>query len=111
HVSQTFRFLSSIPWTADLARIPEIAYAHHEKLDGSGYPRRLANEQIPVPSRILTVCDIYDALTAADRPYKRAVTRDDAFSILQAEARQGKLDAWLVQTFIEEKVWIFPGSF
>jgi 3',5'-cyclic-nucleotide phosphodiesterase len=111
HVSQTFRFLSSIPWTPDLARIPEIAHAHHEKLDGSGYPRRLASDAIPVPSRILTVCDIYDALTASDRPYKKAVTRDDAFAILEADARHGKLDAWLVKAFIEEKVWISPGTF
>ncbi len=111
HVSQTYRFLSSIPWTPDLARIPEIAHAHHEKLDGSGYPRRLLKDQIPVPSRILTVCDIYDALTASDRPYKRAVTRDDSFAILENDAKAGKLDPWLVKTFIEEKVWISPGSY
>jgi HD-GYP domain-containing protein (c-di-GMP phosphodiesterase class II) len=110
HVSQTYRFLASIPWTPDLARIPEIAWAHHEKLDGSGYPRRLTKEQIPVPSRILTVCDIYDALTASDRPYKKAVGRDDAFDILNAEARAGRLDPWLVNTFIEGGVWISPGS-
>jgi hypothetical protein len=106
HVSFTYRFLSTIPWTPDLARIPDIAYAHHEKLNGSGYPRRLVAESIPVPSRVLTVCDIYDALTASDRPYKRAVPREGALRILEDEAREGGLDPWLVKTFIEEKIWI-----
>ena len=109
HVSQTYRFLSSIPWTPDLARIPEIAHAHHEKLNGAGYPRRLTKESIPVPSRILTVCDIYDALTASDRPYKKAVPREGALRILEAEARDGLLEPWLVETFIAEKVWVPAG--
>ncbi|MCC6130520.1 MAG: HD domain-containing protein, partial [Acidobacteria bacterium] len=106
HVSQTYRFLSSIPWTPELARIPEIAYAHHEKLDGSGYPRALRSDSIVVPSRILTVCDIYDALTASDRPYKKAVSREGALRILEDEARLGLLDAWLVQIFIGERIWL-----
>jgi HD-GYP domain-containing protein (c-di-GMP phosphodiesterase class II) len=106
HVSHTWRFLSSIPWTSDLSRVPEIAYAHHEKLDGSGYPRRLGREDIPVAARALTVCDVYDALTASDRPYKKAVPREEALRILQAETRHDRLDHWLVETFIREKVWI-----
>jgi len=105
HVSQTWRFLSSIPWTADLSRVPDIAYGHHEKLDGTGYPRKLGEPEIPVATRALTVCDVYDALTASDRPYKKAVPRDAALSILEAEARQGKLDRWLVETFISAKLW------
>jgi HD-GYP domain-containing protein (c-di-GMP phosphodiesterase class II) len=109
HVSHTYRFLSSIPWTADLARVPEIAHAHHEKLDGSGYPRGLRADQIPVPSRIMTVCDIFDALTAADRPYKRAVPRDTALRILEDEAREGLLDPWLVAVFVSEKIWVPMG--
>lgn len=109
HVSHTYRFLSSIPWTADLARVPEIAHAHHEKLDGTGYPRSLRAEQIPLPSRIMTVCDIYDALTAADRPYKRAVPRDKALRILEDEGRAGLLDPWLVAVFVSEKIWVPMG--
>ncbi len=108
HVSHTYRFLSSIPWTADLARVPEIAHAHHEKLDGTGYPRRLTADRIPLPSRIMTVCDIYDALTASDRPYKKAVSREGALRILEDEAQTGLLDRWLVETFVSEKVWV-PG--
>ena len=105
HVSQTWRFLSSIPWTADLARVPDIAYGHHEKLDGSGYPRKVVEAEIPVPTRALTVCDIYDALTASDRPYKKALAHDGALEILEAEARLGRLDRWLVSAFISEKIW------
>jgi 3',5'-cyclic-nucleotide phosphodiesterase len=108
-VAQTWRFLSSIPWTPDLARVPDIAYGHHEKLDGSGYPRRIGETQIPVATRALTVCDIYDALTASDRPYKKAVALDAALGILEAEARRGHLDRWLVEVFIAEKVWAAIG--
>jgi 3',5'-cyclic-nucleotide phosphodiesterase len=109
HVSHTYRFLSSIPWTADLARVPEIAHAHHEKLDGSGYPRGLRADRIPVPARIMTVCDIYDALTAADRPYKKAVPREKALRILEDESREGLLDPWLVEVFISEMLWVPVG--
>ena len=105
HVSQTWRFLSTIPWTPDLARVPEIAYAHHEKLDGTGYPRGLNREAIPPAVRALTVCDVYDALTASDRPYKKAVPRDAALGILEGEARRDRLDPWMVAAFIEGKVW------
>src|SRR5262249_4523979 len=73
HVTHTFRFLSQIPWTRDLRRVPEIAYAHHEKLDGKGYPRAIPAAEIPVEARIMTIADIFDALTASDRPYKKAV--------------------------------------
>lgn len=110
HVSNTFRFLSTIPWTPELARIPEIAYSHHEKLDGSGYPLRRKKGEIPVPSRILTVCDIYDALTASDRPYKKAVPREGALKILEDEACRGLLDSWLVETFVAEKLWVPAGA-
>ena len=101
HVTHTFEFLSLIPWTRDLARLPEFAYAHHEKLDGSGYPRGLAQADIPVPARMMTISDIYDALTAPDRPYKLAVSVERALDILGAEARANKIDATLLKVFIE----------
>jgi HD-GYP domain-containing protein (c-di-GMP phosphodiesterase class II) len=101
HVTHTFEFLSLIPWTRDLARLPEFAYAHHEKLDGSGYPRGLAQADIPVPARMMTISDIYDALTAPDRPYKLAVSVERALDILGAEARANKIDAALLRVFIE----------
>ena len=101
HVTHTFEFLSLIPWTRDLARLPEFAYAHHEKLDGSGYPRGLAQADIPVPARMMTISDIYDALTAPDRPYKLAVSVERALDILGAESRANKIDAALLKVFIE----------
>ncbi len=105
HVSHTYAFLCLIPWTRDLANLPDIAYAHHEKLDGSGYPRRLARDAIPVQSRIMTIADIYDALVAPDRPYKRAVPGERALDILAAEARAGKIDTALLQAFVESRAW------
>ncbi len=104
HVSYTFRFLSQIPWTNELGRVPEIAYAHHEKLDGKGYPRGLGAEQIPLGSRIMAIADIYDALTATDRPYKKAVPHDKAVSILNSDAERGVLDPELVRLFVETGV-------
>jgi HD-GYP domain-containing protein (c-di-GMP phosphodiesterase class II) len=101
HVTLTFRFLSQIPWTPELENIPHIAHAHHEKLNGSGYPRGIRAEQIPLQSQIITVVDIYDALAAADRPYKKAVPQAKAFDILWQEAKAGALHASLVELFIE----------
>ncbi|MCZ6619403.1 MAG: GAF domain-containing protein, partial [Gammaproteobacteria bacterium] len=101
HVVNTQEFLTVLPWPPELARVPEIAGAHHEKLDGSGYPAGLRGEEIPLASRVMTVCDIYDALTAADRPYKRAMSREIALGILEDEARQGLLDTDIVTVFIE----------
>src|SRR5207253_1479342 len=73
HVNHTYSFLKEIPWTRELHDIPLIAYGHHEKLDGHGYPRGVTGDAIPVQTRMMTISDIYDALTAADRPYKPAV--------------------------------------
>jgi HD-GYP domain-containing protein (c-di-GMP phosphodiesterase class II) len=108
HVTHTYRFLSRIPWTRDLRRVPDIAHAHHEKLDGSGYPQHLAEGHIPVASKIMTVCDIYDALAAADRPYKKAMPPEKALGILQEEVKTGKLDQELVDIFIESQVYQLP---
>jgi HD-GYP domain-containing protein (c-di-GMP phosphodiesterase class II) len=108
HVTHTFSFLSLIPWTRDLARLPDFAYAHHEKLDGTGYPRGLRQRDIPVQSRMLTISDIYDALTAPDRPYKLAVPVERALAILESEAKAGKIDAQLLQVFVESGAWRAP---
>ena len=105
HVTHTFQFLQRIPWTTELQQIPLIAYGHHEKLDGRGYPRRITAEAIPLQSRMMTISDIYDALTAQDRPYKRAVSVDRALDILTAEVKDGQLDADLYKLFIDAKVF------
>jgi HD-GYP domain-containing protein (c-di-GMP phosphodiesterase class II) len=105
HVTHTFHFLQKIPWTKDLRSVPDIAYAHHEKLNGRGYPRKLTAMEIPIQSRMMTVSDIYDALTANDRPYKRAVSTDRALDILKMEVKDGLLDSSLVDVFIDAQVY------
>lgn len=105
HVTHSFHFLTKIPWTPVMKGIPEIAYGHHEKLDGSGYPRGLAGAQIPLQARMMTIADIYDALTAQDRPYKRAVPTTTALDILTAEAGEGKLDDELLDVFITKQIY------
>jgi len=105
HVTHTYRFLRQIPWTKDLRDIPAIAYAHHERPNGAGYPNGLRGEDVPVQGRVIAICDVYDALTAADRPYKSALPPDRALRILEAEAKDGHLDAALVQIFVAGRVW------
>lgn len=103
HVRWTKEFLAVLPWPKELSQVPNIAGAHHEKLNGAGYPDGLVGEQIPLASRVMTVCDIYDALTAMDRPYKSAIGDDRAFEILYAEANQGLLDLDLVDIFVASR--------
>jgi HD-GYP domain-containing protein (c-di-GMP phosphodiesterase class II) len=88
-----------------LKRIPEIARAHHEKLDGSGYPDHIQGDAIPFQARMMTIADIFDALTASDRPYKRAVPVERALDILGQEAKSRLLDPALLQLFVDAKVY------
>jgi len=110
HVTHTFQFLQRIPWTSELQQIPLIAYGHHEKLDGRGYPRRITGEAIPIQTRMMTISDIYDALTAQDRPYKRAVSSDRAIDIMTNEVQDGQLDRDLFTLFIEGKIFQRPAA-
>ncbi|HEV2217413.1 MAG TPA: HD domain-containing phosphohydrolase [Candidatus Dormibacteraeota bacterium] len=105
HVTSSYRFLVGIPWTNVMGNIPEIAYGHHEKLDGSGYPRRLTADRIPLQAKMMTISDIYDALTAADRPYKRAVSVERALGILHDEANKGQLDSDLLDVFTQKRIY------
>ncbi len=105
HVTHTYNFLSRIPWSSNLKGVPDIAYAHHEKLDGKGYPRGLGEEEIPLPSKMMTIADIFDALTAWDRPYKKAVPVDRALDIIRSEVNGGKLDSDLFQLFLDAKIY------
>ena len=108
HVTHTYRFLLQIPWTKELAQIPQIAYGHHEKLDGTGYPRKVRAADIPIQTRMMTISDIFDALTAADRPYKRAVPLQRAVDIMYEEVKTGHLDGELMKMFVEGKVFERP---
>jgi len=105
HVTHTFEFLSKIPWGKQFRRVALIAGAHHERLNGTGYPNRLHAEEIPVQSKMMSVADIFDALTASDRPYKKAVPLEKALDILGFEVKDQHIDADLVKIFIEAKVW------
>jgi HD-GYP domain-containing protein (c-di-GMP phosphodiesterase class II) len=101
HVLHTYNFVSKIPWPDEYKNIPNITRWHHELLDGSGYPDGLKGEQIPLQSRIMTIADIYDALTAKDRPYKKSIPHSKAIKILKKEAAANKLDKDLVNIFIK----------
>jgi HD-GYP domain-containing protein (c-di-GMP phosphodiesterase class II) len=105
HVADTYAFLILIPWTRELAGVPAIAHGHHEKLDGSGYPMGLCGSQISMQTRILTISDIYDALTARDRPYKQAIPAERALDLIAEECRAGHLDTTLFKVFVESKSW------
>ncbi|MEZ4366882.1 MAG: HD domain-containing phosphohydrolase [Kofleriaceae bacterium] len=103
HVVHTFNFLSAIPWGRALRGIPEIAGAHHEKLDGTGYPS--GRRDVPIAARMMTISDIYDALTASDRPYKKAIPTERALDILASEVKRGMLDESLFRVFVDAKVY------
>jgi HD-GYP domain-containing protein (c-di-GMP phosphodiesterase class II) len=105
HVVHSFNFLMRIPWTREFKGIPWIARAHHEKLNGTGYPYRLTEPEIPVQAKIMTICDIFDALYAADRPYKKSVAADRALEILEMSVRDHELDSHLFQMFVEARVF------
>jgi len=105
HVVHTVNFLQQIPWTPAIRMIPDIARGHHEKLNGSGYPYKLSAPEIPLQTRMMTISDIYDALSASDRPYKRAVSHERALEILDLAVKDGELDPALFQLFLEGRVF------
>jgi HD-GYP domain-containing protein (c-di-GMP phosphodiesterase class II) len=105
HVTHTFQFLSQIPWGKQFRRVAVIAGSHHERLNGTGYPNRLRAEEIPLQSKMMSISDIFDALTAADRPYKKAVPLEKALDILGFEVKDQHVDADLVKIFVDSRVW------
>jgi HD-GYP domain-containing protein (c-di-GMP phosphodiesterase class II) len=105
HVIITEKMLSKLPFTKKLARAPELACMHHEHLDGKGYPQGLKGDDIPLEARILAIADIYDALTASDRPYKKGMPLEDALRIMGFMVKDGKLDIDIMDLFIRQKVW------
>jgi HD-GYP domain-containing protein (c-di-GMP phosphodiesterase class II) len=109
HVIHTYHFLNQIPWTNNLQNVPQIAGSHHEKLDGSGYPHGLTAAAIPLQSQIMTIADIYDALTAHDRPYKPRLSLDRTLQILHQDAANGKLNTDLLALFEQRQVYSVLG--
>lgn len=101
HVIHSFNFLLQIPWTKQIRDIPRIVRAHHEKLNGTGYPYKLRSDEIPVQAKIMTICDIFDALSASDRPYKKAVAPERALNILEMSVKDQELDPELYKLFLD----------
>jgi len=105
HVAHSESILSTIPWTEDLSKVPLIAGTHHEKLNGKGYPKGLKGNEIPFGGKMLAVVDIFEALTALDRPYKRAMSIEKALEIIRVEAKNGALDSDIIEFFIHYKCY------
>lgn len=110
HASHTYDFLKNIPWPENMEWIPETAKWHHEALDGSGYPDGMKGDELPLESRLMAVADIFDALTASDRPYKKSVPVEKALKILGEEAARGKLDRDAVALFIKNRIYSLVGQ-
>ncbi|ENQ3163257.1 phosphohydrolase [Pseudomonas aeruginosa] len=105
HIVQTIIMLSSLPFPRQLKRVPAIAGNHHEKMDGSGYPRRLGEQDLGIAERVMAIADIFEALTAADRPYKTPKTLSESVKILVFMARDGHIDGQLLQLFLSSGVY------
>ncbi len=106
HIDVTIKMLESLPWPRHLKRVPEYAGGHHERMDGKGYPRGLTREQMSVQARVMGIADIFEALTAKDRPYKRGKTLTESLSILGKFKENGHIDPDLFDVFVREKVYL-----
>ncbi|NJK37374.1 MAG: GAF domain-containing protein [Oscillatoriales cyanobacterium RM1_1_9] len=105
HVIHTYQFLNQIPWTQDLRDVPAIAYGHHERLDGTGYPQGLKSTNVPIQAQMMAIADVYDALTAGDRPYKHRIPTITALKILRQEATTHKINPNLLELFEQRQVY------
>jgi HD-GYP domain-containing protein (c-di-GMP phosphodiesterase class II) len=106
HIVVTIKMLESLPWPNHLKRVPEYAGGHHERMDGKGYPKGLTREQMPVQARVMGIADIFEALTAKDRPYKEGKTLTESLTILGQFKENGHIDPDLFDVFIREKVYL-----
>jgi HD-GYP domain-containing protein (c-di-GMP phosphodiesterase class II) len=106
HIVMTIRLLEALPWPAHLAQVPEYAGGHHERMDGKGYPRGLARDQMSVQARVMGVADIFEALTASDRPYKLGKTLSESLSILGRMKLDHHVDPDLFEVFLRERVYL-----
>lgn len=105
HIVATIKMLEQLPWPRHLVNVPEYAGGHHERMDGKGYPRGLTREQMSVQARIMGIADIFEALTARDRPYKQGMKLSQAMSILANFRRNNHIDADLFEVFVRERVY------
>ncbi len=106
HMVQPLTMLNQLPWPPHLARVPDIASNHHEKMDGTGYPRRIPGARLQLTERIMALVDVFEALTAADRPYKPPKTLSESLRIMAFMCRDGHLDPQLYLYFLHSPVWL-----
>ena len=106
HIDATIKMLEALPWPRHLVRVPEYAGGHHERMDGKGYPRGLTREQMSVQARVMGIADIFEALTAKDRPYKVGKTLSESLNILGKFKLNGHIDPDLFDVFVREKVYL-----
>ncbi|CAJ1877240.1 hypothetical protein CDAIGKPJ_03018 [Aeromonas salmonicida] len=105
HIIQTIRMLERLPFPRHLRNVPEIAGGHHERMDGKGYPRQLLGQQMSIPARIMAIADIFEALTASDRPYKSGKTVAQSLTIMQNMVREQHIDPALFALFVSSGIW------
>jgi HD-GYP domain-containing protein (c-di-GMP phosphodiesterase class II) len=105
HISVTIDMLESLPFPKNLRKIPEYAGGHHEKMDGSGYPRGLTKDDMSMPARMMAIADIFEALTASDRPYKKAKKLSESLKIMMFMNKDQHIDEDLFELFLTEGVW------
>ncbi len=106
HIVMTVRMLESLPWPKHLRRVPEFAGGHHERMDGKGYPKGLTGAEMSVPARAMAIADIFEALTANDRPYKTPKPLSEALRILGRFSQNGHIDPDLFDIFVRRKVYL-----
>ncbi len=106
HISATIKMLDALPWPRHLAKVPEYAGGHHERMDGKGYPKGLKRDQMSVPARVMGIADIFEALTAKDRPYKPGKTLSESLHILGKFRLNGHIDPDLFDVFVRRKVYL-----
>ncbi len=106
HINVTIKMLEALPWPNHLKHVPEYAGGHHERMDGTGYPKGLTREQMPIQARVMGIADIFEALTAKDRPYKEGKTLTESLNILGKFKENGHIDPDLFDVFIREKVYL-----
>jgi HD-GYP domain-containing protein (c-di-GMP phosphodiesterase class II) len=106
HIVATIKMLEALPWPRHLTNVPEYAGGHHERMDGKGYPRGLTREQMSVQARVMGIADIFEALTAKDRPYKKGKTLSESLAILGRMKENGHVDPDLFDIFVRDKVYL-----
>jgi HD-GYP domain-containing protein (c-di-GMP phosphodiesterase class II) len=106
HIVATIKMLEALPWPKHLVNVPEYAGGHHERMDGKGYPRGRTRDQMSVQARLMGIADIFEALTAKDRPYKPGKTLSDSLAILGRMGETGHIDPDLFDVFVREKVYL-----